>query len=220
MTPADFVARLADVSMPDVFNPWADVCADHDLPNAPAVRRRNLLAVLEAAIAARVDAIWIARDLGYRGGRRTGVAMTDEAHLPNAARLYGNVAIGRATRGPVVVERTATVVWRTIEEVGRPVLLWNVFPLHPHEPGRPLTNRCHTRRERLAFGPLLAALLDIVNPATVVAIGRDAQVGLTELGITSAAVRHPSYGGQAEFRQGVLALHGIDASPAQHGFAM
>ena len=220
MTPAEFVDRLADISMPDVFNPWADVCAEHDLPDAPLVRRHNLIAILEAAIAARVDTIWIARDLGYRGGRRTGVAMTDEAHLPNAARLYGDVAIGRATRGPVVVERTATVVWRTIEEVGRPVFLWNVFPLHPHEPGRPLSNRCHTRSERLAFGPLLATLLNLVGPVSVMAIGRDAQVGLAELGVASAAVRHPSYGGQTEFREGVLALYGIDSSPAQTQFAM
>lgn len=215
MTPAGFVERLAAVGMPDVFNPWSDVCADHDVPDAPSVRRSNLISVLEAAVASGVDAIWVARDLGYRGGRRTGVAMTDEAHLPNAARLYGGIPVSRATRGPVVVERTATIVWRTIEEVGRPVLLWNVFPLHPHAPGRPLSNRCHTRRERLAFGPLLADLLALVRPATVVAIGRDAQSGLMELGVASSAVRHPSYGGQAEFRAGVLALHGIEARSPQ-----
>jgi hypothetical protein len=220
VTPAGFVEALASVSMPDVFNPYADRCPAYDTHDAPALRRGNLVRVLEAAIESGVDGIWIARDLGYRGGRRTGVALTDEAHLPNAARLYGDIVIDRATHGPLVAERTASVVWNTIEDVGRPVLLWNVFPLHPHERSRPLTNRCHTRSERLAFKPLLEALLGFVKPRQVVAIGRDARNGLEELGIPSSPVRHPSYGGQTEFRKGMLDLYGIKCAARQHEFQL
>jgi len=33
------------------------------------------------------NTIWMGRDLGYRGGRRTGLALTDEAHLPLFSRF-------------------------------------------------------------------------------------------------------------------------------------
>ncbi|WP_439952990.1 hypothetical protein, partial [Escherichia coli] len=85
----------------------------------------------EAALAGGVDSIWIARDLGYRGGRRTGLALTDEAHLSAHAGLYGQLPLARATRGPAMTERTATVIWQVLRDLRRPIFLWNVFPLHP-----------------------------------------------------------------------------------------
>ena len=81
MTPSDFVQTLSNMRLPNVFNPWADRCAIHDRSDAAATRRSNLLAMLEAALDERVETMWIARDLGYRGGRRTGVPLTDEVHL-------------------------------------------------------------------------------------------------------------------------------------------
>ena len=54
-----------------------------------------------------METIWIARDLGYRGGRRTGVPLTDEVHLTHAAALMGGIALERATEGPAIAERTA-----------------------------------------------------------------------------------------------------------------
>ena len=72
-TPASFAAALAEVRLPSVFNPYGDVCPEHDRADAATVRRRNLTRCLEAALDANVDTIWIARDLGYRGGRQTGI---------------------------------------------------------------------------------------------------------------------------------------------------
>ena len=66
-TPDTFAAALAETQLPSVFNPYCETCSDHDREDAPLVRRRNLARCLEAALAARVDTIWIARDLGYRG---------------------------------------------------------------------------------------------------------------------------------------------------------
>ena len=94
---------------------------------------------LDAAIAAHVDTIWIARDLGYRGGRRTGVPLTDEVHLGQAAALMGGIVLDRATRGPVVAERTAAIVWSVLTRIGEPAVLWNIFPLHPHEADDPFS---------------------------------------------------------------------------------
>ena len=207
-TPKLFIAALADTCLPSVFNPYRDCCLVHDRPDAARVRKRNLMRFLEAALAVRVDTIWIARDLGYRGGRRTGVPLTDEIHLGQAGALLGGVALDRATRGPVVAERTAAIVWRVLNRIGEPAVLWNIFPLHPHESGDPFSNRCHTRAEREATWPLLTALIAMIQPRRIVAIGRDAGLALSGIGIPVHTVRHPSYGGQAEFIAGVYGIYG------------
>lgn len=163
------------------------------------MRKRNLVRCLEAALSARVDTIWIARDLGYRGGRRTGVPLTDEIHLGHAGVLMGGIALDRATRGPIVAERTAAIFWRVLSRIGEPAVLWNIFPLHPHKPDDPFSNRCHTRAERDATWPLLTGLIAMIKPRRIVAIGRDAGMALSGLEISVEVVRHPSYGGQTEF---------------------
>lgn len=202
-----FVDELAKLRFKDAFNPYAEACADHDRKDAAAIRQRNLTLVLDAALRSGVDSVWIARDFGYRGGRRTGLALTDDVHLPWHAELLGTLPLMRATKGPPIAERTATVVWSILRSIDRPVFLWNVFPLHPHAPGDPLSNRCHTRAERVACRPLLVWLLEMLQPDTVVAIGRDAHMALKDLGITALTVRHPSYGGQSEFVSALAAIY-------------
>ncbi|WP_245239713.1 MULTISPECIES: uracil-DNA glycosylase [Methylobacterium] len=209
-TPRKFADALAGMSLKSVFNPYRDHCPLHDREDGALVRKRNLIHCLEAAIEARVDTIWIARDLGYRGGRRTGVPLTDEVHLASASVLLGGITLDRATHGPIVAERTAAVVWRVLSRVGAPVVLWNIFPLHPHEPGDPLSNRCHSRFERDATWPFLTALIAMIAPRRIIAIGRDAGLALSGLEVPVMTVRHPSYGGQAEFIAGVHAIYGLD----------
>ena len=208
-TPRTFAAALAEICLPSVFNPYRDTCALHDRREAAGVRRRNLMRCLEAALDGRVDTMWVARDLGYRGGRRTGVPLTDEIHLGSAGALMGGINLERATRGPVVAERTAAVIWRVLSRVGQPVVLWNIFPLHPHEAGIPFSNRCHTRAEREATWPLLTALISMIRPKQIVAIGRDAGQALSAINVPLRVVRHPSYGGQVEFITCVYGLYGV-----------
>jgi hypothetical protein len=211
-TPKSFAAAIAELALPSVFNPYCDCCPLHDRADAARVRRRNLILCLESAIEAKVDTIWIGRDLGYRGGRRTGVPLTDEIHLAAAGTLFGGVALNRATRGPVVAERTAAVVWGLLQQIGEPAVLWNIFPLHPHEQDDPLSNRCHTRTERVATWPFLEALIEMVQPRRLIAIGKDAGAALTEIGLPVSLVRHPSYGGQAEFIAGISDLYGMSSA--------
>jgi hypothetical protein len=145
-----FIEALATMHLKDVFNPYTDRCEIYDKPNAPALRRTNLSEFLIAASIRPVDSIWIARDLGYRGGRRTGLPLTDEVHLPTFSQVFGGLKLHRATIGPPVAERTAAIVWRMLMCISVPVFLWNVFPFHPYLPGEPLSNRCHSARERRA----------------------------------------------------------------------
>ena len=202
------VDTLAELSFPNAFNPYSEVCQSWDRRDGPAIRRANLRAVLGAGLSSTIDSIWIARDLGYRGGRRTGLPMTDEYHLADQARLFGTRRLSRATHGPVVKERTASMVWDCLWSLERRVFLWNIFPLHPHLPGDEMSNRRHSGAEGIACQPLLARVLEGLQPRSIVAIGRDAQSVLTRLHIPAAQVRHPSYGGQKEFASGLAAHYG------------
>lgn len=208
----EFVDLVAALRFEDAFNPYSDLCSDFDRRDAAHIRRHNLVLVLNAAMDRGVDSIWVARDLGYRGGRRTGLAMTDEAHLDAHADLLGTPPLARSTNGPVMAERTATVIWQMLNAIGQPVFLWNVFPLHPHAAGDPMSNRCHKRSERMACRHIMVGLIHLLSPSRVLAIGRDAQLALDDLGVTAEKVRHPSYGGQAEFVAGVSTHYRLDAA--------
>lgn len=201
--------ELAALRLEHVFNPYADRCPDHDRPDAPRIRRQNLVCMLAAAEQLAVDAMWFGRDLGYRGGRRTGLALTDEPHLDLAGEAFGNISVTRATATSPVAERTAREVWKIIRRLPSPPLLWNAFPFHPHLAGDPMTNRCHTASEARAVEDALSTLLNWFRPVRVIALGADAHRALQRIGRDAVYVRHPSYGGQADFVAGVAAVYGI-----------
>src|ERR1700692_4230247 len=110
MRPAQFVTSLKELKFENAFNPYSDRCDVHDVEDAPERRSRALLSMLEAAADTEIDALWIGRDLGHRGGRRTGLALTDDVHLTVHATRW-NISIQRATTGSMVAEGTAAVIW-------------------------------------------------------------------------------------------------------------
>ncbi len=210
MSVASFISELESFSSDRVFNPYSDTCPDFDQIDAAATRSTNLKKLLDAVESSKVDTIWVARDLGYRGGRRTGVPLTDEVHLNSVQRLFGTEPIERATKGEMVAERTAAVIWRMLATIERPVMLWNVFPFHPHEDANPMSNRCHTAKERELTLPFLWYLIELLKPKQLVAIGKDAQAALQDSPIPVISVRHPSYGGQREFNETLMSFYDVD----------
>jgi hypothetical protein len=202
-----FVTDLARVRLASVFNPYADRCSEYDLPDSVGIRRANLIASMRAVERLDLTTIWLGRDLGYRGGRRTGLALTDEPHLSQFRLIYSNTRVRRATIGPDVSERTATEIWDQIVKLSAPPFLWNVFPFHPHEAKTPFTNRAHTAHERDIGLEVLRSLLDWLKPEKIVALGGDAHRAIQRLGCDCAYVRHPSYGGKADFIRGICGLY-------------
>lgn len=216
MTPAQFVEELSRMHFANTFNPYSNRCIVHDRVLAPVIRSETLRAILEVAAVRGVDSIWLGRDLGYRGGRRTGLALTDDIHIDDHADRW-RVSAERPTIGDLYRERTATVVWRVLSRIKLPVFLWNVFPLHPFKPGNPFSNRLHNNRERTAGIQILERLVVLLQPRRLVAIGSDAACAVRSLstGRDSECVRHPSYGGQAVFVSRMSEVYDLDTDRSE-----
>jgi uracil-DNA glycosylase len=114
---------------------------------------------------------------GFRGARVSGIPFTSEHQLSGT--------------GPT--EATATIVQETLAELELEALCWNVVPTHP---GTETSNRRPTACEVAAGLPFLA---ELAAGRTVVAVGR-----LAEQVTGAPYVRHPSHGGKAAFRRGLL----------------
>lgn len=144
-----------------------------------ARRRERLLAYLGSR--AEAPLLLVGEAAGYRGARVSGIPFTSERQLTGA--------------GPA--EASATIVHRVLRELGleEQVLLWNVVPTHP---GTARSNR-PPRRDEVAAG--LPFVTELARGRRVVAVGRVAHAALG-----APYVRHPSYGGAAAFRDGLLAF--------------
>jgi uracil-DNA glycosylase family 4 len=116
---------------------------------------------------------------GYRGTRVSGIPFTSERQLTGS--------------GPA--EATATIMHRTLAELGieeEAVLLWNLVPTHP---GTVTSNRAATLVEVEQSEPFLA---ELARDRRVIAVGR-----LAHARLGGPYVRHPAHGGAAAFRQGL-----------------
>ncbi|HVR98599.1 MAG TPA: uracil-DNA glycosylase [Thermoanaerobaculia bacterium] len=189
---------------PGVVNPYKDERPDLDRPGAARQRRRNLEAYLEQV--GRPRLVLLGEALGFRGGRFSGIAFTSERQLagPPSCRLpWAESSPFRPTsRNPALwLEPSGSVVWDVLAGEARGVLLWNAFPWHPHGKTGPLSNRTPERSLLAANLRVLERLLEEVNGAQVLAVGRTAQAALAALGAEAPALRHPAHGGATLFRR-------------------
>jgi hypothetical protein len=216
MEPCDFVEALRLLHFENTFNPYSNRCAVHDLEDAPRRRAQALRTMLEAASKSDVDALWIGRDLGYRGGRRTGLALTDDVHISDHGKRWG-ISVERPTKGQAIAERTAAIIWKILSDIDTPVFLWNVFPLHPHESNDPFSNRLHNNLERKAGEEFLNQLILLLRPHKLIAIGNDASITARRLAPIQkiVQVRHPSYGGQGQFIKQMRDLYNLPEAAMQ-----
>ena len=150
-----------------------------------SLRRQRLADYLDARGAAPF--LLVGEAAGYRGARVSGIPFTSERQLTGT--------------GPA--EASATIVHRVLAELGieERVLLWNVVPTHP---GTVTSNRGPTCTEIEAARPFL---VELARGRRVLPVGR-----LAERAVGIAGVRHPSHGGAAAFRAGLVEWLGSDVA--------
>lgn len=182
------------------FNPWYSTNPDLDRPNAAALRRENLRRYLNI-FKSRPCSMAVGEAPGWRGCRFSGVPFTSEVQFNGDCLPFA----GETTSLASVPwwEHTANVFWSATSRYARDVFAWNAYPLHPHEPGIPASNRKPSRSELETFWPLLEDLREILRPRIIVAVGKVAEELMQRHGWNVEYVRHPARGGEGQFRAGV-----------------
>lgn len=142
---------------------------------------------------------------GYKGCMLTGVPFS-------SGRIYADIdhpfllsLKAKLTLKTSEAENTASIVWRYLAVNNHLPLFWNAFPFHPHDAGNTQSNRAPTRVEVGQGEGYLCQLNEIFKPSVVVGVGRKgvlaAQGAFPDRNVV--AVRHPSYGGKADFVKGM-----------------
>lgn len=202
-----FINALAAVELSDrATNQFSRTVGDLQ---GNAIRRRNLRLYLEELDAIGPNTLLIGEAVSYRGGRLTGIAFVSETVMLGgvAGFLGADRGYRKATPGPrPSTEASATMVWSTIVDIDPLPMLWNAFPFHPFHPGEPNSNRVPSAVELLAGQPFIERLLRLFPIRRIVAIGNQASLSLTRLGIDHTKVRHPSQGGKNLFVEGMRRL--------------
>jgi hypothetical protein len=187
-----------------ILNPYRDCDPAYDEPDAPAIRRQNLRCYLETFASASY--LLVGEAPGYAGCRFSGIPFTCEAQIVGLDALpwTRGLALGRSSLGEPWQERSAKLVWDALDG-RRDCILWNVFPWHPYK-DKPLSNR-RPRQEEIAQGiEILERVCSLFSDVEVYAIGRVSERQLGSLGLHAPYIRHPSYGGKAQFLAGIRSL--------------
>jgi uracil-DNA glycosylase len=144
---------------------------------------------------------------GYKGARWTGIPFTSEAivlaGIPGIQPVDTVVFRKSGESSKVWGEATATIVWQAIREFRPLPLLWNAYPLHPHDPGKLNSNRQPTRDELKDGESFLRELIELFTIEYVLAVGNKAYESLGRMGIDRVKIRHPANGGKPEFVRGL-----------------
>ena len=175
-------------------------------PGTPEGRARRANAELYLRLVAQQhpSVAIIGEAPGYLGSRRTGVPFasefTLEGGLPDVPFFARNRGFKRVfADGRTFREPTSTIMWRTISRCQTLPVLWAAFPLHPHQPGNPNSNRTPTAVEVRALAPLLNEFLALLAVKQVLALGNTAHAALSHLGMNVPKLRHPAHGGATIF---------------------
>ncbi len=165
------------------------------------IRKHNLKLYLQKMKTLNPNILLLGEAPGYKGCRLTGVPFTSEKVLKNHPFFF-NQDFQFINQQPES-EKSATIVWDTLQNFKIIPLIWNIFPFHPFNENNCNTNRTPNKKE-LEYGKqLVIKLLQLFNIELIIAIGRKPESQISDLGIEYKYVRHPANGGKSKFVQGI-----------------
>lgn len=207
------INELSDRSFIDAFNPYKDYCEIYDTTKSNSVRKKNLESYLEYFSKLESVDLWIGRDLGYKGGRRTGIPFTSEININNLNSKLGLDLKIESINKVLSSEVSANTIWEIFNNLSNNIIFWNIYPYHPYNIGNPLSNRKFNKEEEIFGLTILKTLIDSLNINRIVCIGNDSANSLKKIKIKNipiSSVRHPSYGGVNIFKKQMAEIYNID----------
>jgi len=196
-----------------LFNQYRDFSPAVDVPNAAAIRLANLRSYMEKACELATILV-VGEAAGPWGARFSGVPFVGERQLLdpsfpiNGERSSRPDPIRKMRLAPPFTSSSAKIFWEVLLPCHHRFVVWDAFPLHPHELGDALTVRNPSREEVSQFGEVLRLIEAYIQPSHIVAVGRHAFEELEVLGESPVYVRHPSMGGKAKFAAGMQGIFG------------
>ncbi len=187
-----------------LFNLYRDCDPTLEQPDGEVTRCANLRNYL-ASFEGLPRILIVGEAPGWRGCRFSGAPFCSEAQLVAGRLPFAGQPTSRAKKP--YSEASATHFWQALSQYHPHFLAWNCVPLHPYQPGRPLSNRAPSRAEILHWLPLLLEFIAILQPQHVIAVGRSAQTALQAGGVPALAARHPAHGGAKVFYQQISEAH-------------
>ena len=142
---------------------------------------------------------------GYKGCKITGIPFTSGNVFKRFDHPLLNEIGNQLRLATIESENTATIVWGYLSQKSDTPLFWNSFPFHPHPKDNENKNRAPTADEVEIGIDHLKRLHSIYKPELVAGIGGKgvecAQQAFPKEAIVY--IRHPSFGGKAEFIDGM-----------------
>ena len=163
-------------------------------------KRRNLFNYFEKMLKINPKVMLVGEAPGYNGCRLTGIPFTSEFILRNHPFFKNKFFVEGNQK-----ENSATIMWNVLDEINKIPLIWNVFPFHPFKDNAK-SNRKPNKKEIDQGGYFLKNLINLFDIHKIIAVGNTAEITLNNLGYKSLKVRHPAYGGKAEFKEQLIKI--------------
>jgi len=195
-----FIAKLQKIpNSATVSNPYLN-----------PVKAKNFSIYLTYMLQSKPKHLLVGEALGHLGGALSGIPFTDELRLTiSEDKKY----LPLQQNGYQIVsttphkEASATVIWESFLEKSYFPVLWNIFPIHPHEYDNPKSNRMPTAKEISMYSYFVTDLMELIPSINqVFALGRTAERKLNQMGIPASYIRHPSFGGVQKCRERIFEI--------------
>lgn len=200
-SPAKYISLLSKESPSDILeNPY------YGRSKMALLRKNNLRLYLEQMQAQNPAVLLLGEAPGYNGCCRTGIPFTSEKTVSEESFFQGNDYQIAPAGGQLQSEQSGGILWEALQNWEQKPLIWNIFPFHPHKPGKLRSNRTPNQDELARGLEYLQDFLRLFSIERIGAVGRKAEAKLEGSGMGFQYIRHPAHGGKREFLEGVEAL--------------
>jgi uracil-DNA glycosylase len=163
--------------------------------------RINLAKYFRALFWVNPNIMFIGEAPGIHGCALTGIPFTSE-RLIKQGRLDHHFLGTRFFSKGDSYEASAGYFWEMIDQMPRPPVLWNVFPLHPFKIEKGIMkNRTPKKAEKEWGRIILQFVIELFPDIKIISVGNHAKETCVKLGIeTTGHIIHPAYHAN-EFRE-------------------